>query len=73
MSAAPAHTTLELWLRELLAGRFEDVVFMTGVGITRLVNLSAKLGVTRELGAALRRVRRIAGGPGPTWRWPSWG
>jgi uroporphyrinogen-III synthase len=65
MFAAPDYTTLELWLRELLAGRFQDVVFMTGEGIHRLLKLAAKLGVLPELRAALQRVRKIACGPGP--------
>jgi uroporphyrinogen-III synthase len=65
MPAPPAHATLEHWLRQLLAGRFQDVVFLTGEGITQLLALSSKLGVGHELRAALARVRRIAAGPGP--------
>jgi hypothetical protein len=51
----------ELWLRTLLAGRFDDVIFTSGEAVVLLVGLAARLGVSGELQsqAGARRHRLV--------------
>jgi uroporphyrinogen-III synthase len=53
------------WLRELAAGRFGYVVFMTGEGIRRLVALAEAEGIRAAVVGALARTKTIARGPKP--------
>ncbi len=62
---APDPAPAEAWLRELCAGRFDDVIFLTGEGLRRLLALAERAGLREQVVAALGRVRRITRGPKP--------
>lgn len=62
---APDPRPVEVWLRALVAGRFDDVVFLTGEGLRRLVALAERLGFAAEVVRALGAVRKITRGPKP--------
>ncbi|HVU04605.1 MAG TPA: uroporphyrinogen-III synthase [Polyangiaceae bacterium] len=53
-------------LDELETGRHEVVIFMTGVAVSLLFELTEQLGRRAELVAALRRVTTVCRGPKPT-------
>jgi len=53
-------------LDELSAGRHEVVIFMTGVAVSLLFELSQELGRHAELVAALRKMTTVCRGPKPT-------
>lgn len=62
---APDPAPIEAWLRRLCAGGLDDVVFLTGEGVQRLVDVAARAGMRDEVVAALGRVRKITRGPKP--------
>jgi uroporphyrinogen-III synthase len=62
---APDPAPIAQWLGALVAGRFDDVIFLTGEGVVRLIALAEKLGIDGEVKAALGRARKIARGPKP--------
>jgi uroporphyrinogen-III synthase len=62
---APDPAPVEAWLRELVAGRIDDVVLLTGEGLRRLMALAQRRGFGPEVVAALARVRKITRGPKP--------
>ena len=62
---APDATPSELWLRELVAGRFHDVIFLTGEGVRRLMATAERIGIQTEVVEALRAARKITRGPKP--------
>jgi uroporphyrinogen-III synthase len=62
---APDPRPAEAWLRVLVGGGFDDVVFLTGEGLHRLVALADRLGLRAEVVAALGRARTITRGPKP--------
>jgi uroporphyrinogen-III synthase len=62
---APDPRPAEAWLRALAAGEFDDVVFLTGEGLRRLLATAQRLGIHAEVVAALRRVRKVTRGPKP--------
>jgi uroporphyrinogen-III synthase len=62
---APDPRPIEDWLRALVAGRFDDVIFLTGEGAQRLIDAAARAGLERAAIAALGRARRITRGPKP--------
>jgi uroporphyrinogen-III synthase len=62
---APDQRPVEAWLRELALGHFDDVVFLTGEGLRRLVAAAGRVGLRAEVVAALGRVRTITRGPKP--------
>jgi len=53
------------WLRDLVAGRFATLVFMTGEGIRRLVSAAEVAGIRDDVVASLGRVKTITRGPKP--------
>jgi len=53
------------WLRDLLAGRFATVVFMTGEGIRRLLAAAEVAGIRDEVVAAFGKVQLITRGSKP--------
>jgi uroporphyrinogen-III synthase len=55
----------EAWLRELAAGDFDDVVFLTGEGLRRLLATAERIGIKDAAVAALGRARKITRGPKP--------
>src|SRR5690606_10368183 len=53
------------WLSELIAGRFDYVVFMTGEGVRRLAAFAAREGWREAYVAALARATTVTRGPKP--------
>jgi len=62
---APDPRPVEAWLRALAAGGMDDVVFLTGEGLRRLLAAAARIGLRAEVVAALGRARKITRGPKP--------
>ncbi|HEY8922906.1 MAG TPA: uroporphyrinogen-III synthase, partial [Polyangia bacterium] len=62
---APDAAPVEAWVRELVAGKLDDLVFLTGEGLRRLLATAERLGVRTEAIAALGRARKITRGPKP--------
>ncbi len=62
---APDPAPVDDWLRRLLAGEFDDVIFLTGEGLRRLLARAQRTGSRDAVVAALGRVRRITRGPKP--------
>jgi uroporphyrinogen-III synthase len=54
-----------VWLRELAADRFTHVVFMTGEGVNRLMNVADAEGLRGAVVAALGRAVTVVRGPKP--------
>jgi len=53
------------WLGTLAAGGFDDLIFLTGEGLRRLVALAERHGMRAPVVAALGRARTITRGPKP--------
>lgn len=62
---APDPAPVDDWLRRLVAGNFDDVIFLTGEGLRRLLARAARTDTRDAVVAALGRVRRITRGPKP--------
>lgn len=62
---APDAAPVEAWVRDLVAGKFDDLIFLTGEGLRRLLGVAERLGVRAEAIAALGRARKITRGPKP--------
>ena len=62
----PPTEAVETLLAELANGRYEIVVFMTGVAVSRLFELAERSGIRTELVAALRNVTTVCRGPKPS-------
>lgn len=56
---------VETWVRDLAAGKFDDLIFLTGEGLRRLLAVAERLGVREQAVAALGRARKITRGPKP--------
>src|SRR5262249_47186842 len=59
---APDEGPVLAWLRELVAGRFDCVVFFTGEGVKRLLGFAERARLREEVLAALSRVRTLTRG-----------
>lgn len=53
------------WLLQLVAGKFDYVVFMTGEGVRRLLDCAAREGMRDEVLAGFARTKAITRGPKP--------
>jgi len=62
---APLPELVDAWLQRLTAGAFDDVIFLTGEGLRRLLARAARTATRDAVVAALGRVRRITRGPKP--------
>jgi uroporphyrinogen-III synthase len=62
---APDQGPVEEWVRALAAGGFDDLIFLTGEGLRRLVAAAERIGLRAEAVAALGRARTITRGPKP--------
>ncbi|MES1166329.1 MAG: uroporphyrinogen-III synthase [Verrucomicrobiota bacterium] len=62
---APDTRPAEEWVRALAAGAFDDVVFLTGEGLRRLLATAERLGLRDAAIAGLARARKITRGPKP--------
>lgn len=56
---------IEAWLDRLAAGRFDDLILLTGEGLRRLLGVARRTGRETATVAALGRVRTITRGPKP--------
>jgi uroporphyrinogen-III synthase len=62
---APDPAPVDAWLGRLVAGGFDDVIFLTGEGLRRLLGRADRTGTREAVVAALGRTRRITRGPKP--------
>lgn len=62
---APDPAPVVAWLNELVAGRFDLVVLLTGEGLRRLLGFAERAGIRNEVIAALARTRTVTRGPKP--------
>jgi uroporphyrinogen-III synthase len=62
---APDQGPVEAWLRALVAGEMDDLVFLTGEGLRRLLGAAERIGIRAEAIEALRRARKVTRGPKP--------
>jgi uroporphyrinogen-III synthase len=56
---------IEAWLRRLAAGKFDDLILLTGEGLRRLLSVAGRAGIEGEVVAAIKRVRTVTRGPKP--------
>jgi len=62
---APDQAAVSAWLRDLVAGRFSDVILMTGEALRRLLGTAEREGIRDPVLAALRKTRTVTRGPKP--------
>jgi uroporphyrinogen-III synthase len=62
---APDQRPVEAWLRTLVDGGMDDVIFLTGEGLRRLLTVADRIGVRAQTVAALAAARKITRGPKP--------
>jgi uroporphyrinogen-III synthase len=62
---APDAAPVIAWLRELIAGRFDCVVLMTGEALRRLLGFADRAGLRDAVIAALGKTRTLTRGPKP--------
>ncbi|MBM4069238.1 MAG: uroporphyrinogen-III synthase [Planctomycetes bacterium] len=62
---APDPAPVIAWLRELIAERFDYLVFFTGEGVRRLLGLAERAGLRDDMVAALGKTRLVTRGPKP--------
>jgi uroporphyrinogen-III synthase len=65
MLDAPDPIPVDAWLDRLVAGGFDDLIFLTGEGLRRLLDRATRTGARDAVITALGRVRRITRGPKP--------
>lgn len=56
---------IEAWLKRLAAGKFDDLILLTGEGLRRLLALARRNGIESDVIAALKRLRTVTRGPKP--------
>jgi len=56
---------IEAWLRRVIAGECQDLIFYTGEGIRRLLGFAERAGLREDFISALKPVRKITRGPKP--------
>ena len=62
---APDQRQVEAWLRALAAGELDDLIFLTGEGLRRLLAAAERIGLREAVVAALGRARKVTRGPKP--------
>jgi uroporphyrinogen-III synthase len=62
---APDPAPIEAWIRRAIDRPFDDLVLMTGEGLRRLMKVAKRIGVEKDLIAALESMRKFARGPKP--------
>lgn len=62
---APDPTLVDAWLATLGQGGFDDLIFLTGEGLKRLMARAERTGITSQAMAGLAKARRITRGPKP--------
>lgn len=61
----PDTAAVEAWLKRIVAGGCDDVIFYTGEGMRRLLGFAERAGAREDFVAALTHVRKITRGPKP--------
>ena len=61
----PDAVPVEGWIRRVIAGSCDDIVFYTGEGVRRLLGFAERAGLGAAFLAALGRARKITRGPKP--------
>ncbi|TDH62643.1 uroporphyrinogen-III synthase [Dankookia rubra] len=56
---------VEAWLRRFIATPPDDLILLTGEGLSRLIGVAERAGIEAEFRAALAGVRRVVRGPKP--------
>jgi uroporphyrinogen-III synthase len=62
---APDEKSVLAWLHDLVAGKFDYVILMTGEALRRLLGFADRAGVRQDVIAALSRTRTVTRGPKP--------
>lgn len=62
---APDSGSVIAWLQELIDGRFDYVVLMTGEALRRLLGFAERAGIREQFLAALGKTRTVTRGPKP--------
>jgi uroporphyrinogen-III synthase len=62
---APDPAPVVAWLRELIAGRFDYAILLTGEGLRRLLGFAGREGLREAAVSALSRTRTVTRGPKP--------
>jgi len=62
---APDPAPIEAWLRRLTTTPPNDLILLTGEGLSRLLGVAARAGIEDAFKAALAKTRRIVRGPKP--------
>ena len=62
---APDPTKVDAWLAQLARGDFDDLIFLTGEGLNRLMARAERTGIAAQTLAGLTKARRITRGPKP--------
>jgi uroporphyrinogen-III synthase len=62
---APDPAPIEAWIRRGIAKPYDDMVFMTGEGLRRLMKVVRRIGVEQEFVTALGKMRKFTRGPKP--------
>ncbi|HVZ73689.1 MAG TPA: uroporphyrinogen-III synthase [Polyangia bacterium] len=62
---APDQAPVEDWVRALCAGAFDDLIFLTGEGLRRIMAVAERLELRDAAVAAIGRARTITRGPKP--------
>ena len=62
---APDAAPVEAWIARCIARPFDDMVFLTGEGLRRLMKVARRVGNDQDFVAALGQARKFARGPKP--------
>ena len=62
---SPDPTPILVWLRQLIDGRFNDLILLTGEGLRRLLGFAEREGIKDNFIASLDKIRKITRGPKP--------
>ena len=62
---APDPQPINIWLQQLAAGQFDDLILLTGEGLRRLLSVAARADNKEAVIAALGKTRKITRGPKP--------
>jgi uroporphyrinogen-III synthase len=62
---APDAAPVDAWLKRVIAGSSDDIIFYTGEGLRRLRGFAQRAGLHDDFVAALKRARKITRGPKP--------
>ena len=63
---APDAAPVEAWIARCIARPFDDMVFLTGEGLRRLMKVARRVGNDGDFVAALGKARKFARGPKPS-------